>query len=289
MSAKDETTVEELTRETLPKETQKEIASLREALNRLQEVRHYIVPVREKGNTIRFAVVSDLHAGSLYERFDALAAFYDTLKQERVKTVLIAGDLLDGHGMYRGQEFEQYAHGYTKQVAALCDRHPFPKNLSVSFITGNHDYSFHKLIGMDVGEAIAEKTKWNYVGRDQGWVDLKTKEGQKLSVGLFHPDGGTAYAISYKSQKLVEKIPGGRKPDIVFIGHYHKSEWLPAYRNVEVFQAGCFQSQTAYMARKPTDAHVGGWIVDVVIGERKHLTGRVKAEFIPFYEPSEKR
>jgi hypothetical protein len=41
------------------------------------------------------------------------------------------------------------------------------------------------------------------------------------------------------------------------------------------------------MARKPTDAHVGGWIVEVVLGAREDLTSRIRAEFIGFYEPKE--
>jgi predicted MPP superfamily phosphohydrolase len=281
-----ELTIDEALEQQTPKKVQDELDSLRTALQRLQDERHYIAPVRMKGNTLRFAVAGDLHAGSLYERFDALLAFYDLLKSEKIRLMLIPGDLLDGHGMYRGQEFEQYAHGIKRQLAALKEKYP-SSDIEHLFITGNHDYSFDKQVDVGIGERIAREMGWKFVGRDQAMVPLKTEDGQTYKIGLYHPDGGTAYALSYKSQKIVESIPGGKKPNMLFIGHYHKAEWIPRYRNVEVFQSGAFQSQTPYMARKGTPAHVGGWIVEVVLSKKKEKSSRVRAEFISFYEPED--
>ena len=284
-----EWTIEELEAEAIPKKTQQELDELREAIARLKEVRHYVVPLRQKGNTIRFAVASDDHVGSLYERFDAQEAFYETLRREKIRTILKPGDILDGHDMYKGQTFEQYAHGMDKQLTALQQHHPDTKGMDIHFITGNHDFSFYKIAGTDPGKRIVEEMGkgWHYAGRDRAWVDLRTRDGYELSVALLHPAGGTTYALSYRPQKITEKIPGGMKPDILLIGHYHKAEYIPGYRNVDVFQAGCFQSQTPFMAAKPTEATVGGWIIEVTLADRRHLVRRVKAEFISFFEPSQ--
>jgi len=283
----DELTVEEAVAENVPKKVREELENLRTALQRLQEERHYILPVKTEKNVLRFAVAGDIHTGSLYERYDALHEFYRILEAEGIHIVLLAGDILDGHGMYRGQEFEIYAHGLRRQIKALKEKYPRKPGIRETFITGNHDYSFDKIADVGIGQRIADEMGWEFAGRDQAWIELKPPAGPSYNVGLYHPDGGTAYAISYKSQKFVESIPGGRKPDMVFIGHYHKTEWMPQYRNVEVFQAGCFQSQTPHMARKPTPAHVGGWIIEVVLGKRSNKTSRVKAEFVSFYEPKE--
>jgi predicted phosphodiesterase len=280
---KDVMTVEELEQEILSPNVKKKISDLEEALKRLQEERHYVVPAKTTDNVIKFGLISDTHAGSLYERFDALTAFCETLEAEGITTVLHAGDVLDGNKIYKGQEYEQYAHGVRGQLKTLKDKIP-KTNIDFYFITGNHDYSFDRQVDMGIGDAIANETGWSFIGRDQGLVELKTKT-RSLLVGLYHPDGGTSYALSYKAQKLVEKIPGGQKPNIVGIGHYHKALQMPMYRNVSTFKAGAFQSQTPFMARKPTDSHVGGWIIEVTLGD--HLTQRVKAEFISFYEPAE--
>jgi len=77
---------------------------------------------------------------------------------------------------------------------------------------------------------------------------------------LFHPGGGTAYALSYHPQKWAESLSGGEKPHIALIGHYHKTEYL-FYRNIHIYQGGTFQMQTPYMRRKKLSAHLGGWVV----------------------------
>lgn len=286
---KGELTLEDLEQqEKIPKETAKEMEALREAVTRMKEERHYVAPIKARGNTIRFALTTDIHSGSLHERFDALHAFYEILRREKIKTVLCAGDTLDGHGMYKGQEFELHAHGVRRQLANLKKNHPGTKGIKVIAVTGNHDESFDKKVDAGIAEAISREMGWDVAGRYQAWVELMTPDGQSYHVGLYHPDGGTSYAISYKSQKFIEQIPGGQKPDMVVLGHFHKAELMPRYRNVFAIQAGCFQSQTPFMARKPTDAHVGGWIIEVTLGAREDLTSRVRAEFISFYEPEEK-
>ena len=82
----------------------------------------------------------------------------------------------------------------------------------------------------------------------------------KCILRLYHPGGGTAYAISYHSQKYVESLSGGEKPHILGIGHYHKVEQL-FYRNIHVFQVGTFEAQTPFMRRKRLAAMLGGWIL----------------------------
>jgi predicted phosphodiesterase len=283
-----ETTLEEIEREQPdPRQAERRIAALQEALSRLQERRHYVLETPRRGNTVVFGIASDLHVGSLHERQDAFGEYCELLQREKIATLLIAGDILDGHGIYRGQEFELYAHGYHAQRAALRERAPRPKRLDISFITGNHDYSFKRVAGVEPGPDIADDTGWRYVGADTAWVELRSADNDPLHIGLYHPDGGSAYALSYKPQKLIEAMPGGQKPDIAVLGHYHKMEYLPQYRNVGVIQAGCFQSQTPYMARKPVAAHVGGWLVEVVMGPRAHLTSRLRATPVMFYEPEE--
>jgi DNA polymerase II small subunit len=281
----DEISVDDLVRENIPKETKREIENLREALRRTRAERSYRVPITTENNKIDIGVVSDIHAGSLYTRWDALRSLFKYFRTVGVKHILIAGDVLDGHGMYKGQEFEQHAHGIKKQLDELEDHFPDTEGLSVYFITGNHDYSFDRMVSVGIGELISRRMGWKYAGRDYGDIDITAVDGSKLHIALMHPSGGTAYAISYRSQKIVEQIPGGKKPDILIIGHFHKAEILPRYRNVYTIQAGCFQSQTPYMRAKPTDAHVGGWVLTATPGRKETLTSKVAASFISYYEP----
>jgi hypothetical protein len=95
---------------------------------------------------------------------------------------------------------------------------------------------------------------------------------------LFQKADGT---YAYKPQKIIESLEGGTKPDMLGIGHFHKAEMMPSYRNVAGVQAGTFERQTPFMARGGLAAHVGGWIIDVTVGEGHNV---IRGEFVAVYE-----
>ena len=275
-------------------EGREKIEKQAKAINELQEAlmlvvkrtRPYKVPIKSDENTIRFGLIGDIHIGSLYQRIDALQLFYEQLAGEGIDTVLCAGDIVDGWKVYRGQEFELHPYGrsWADQRAMFAEKAPRIDGMKTIFITGNHDASFKNLVGMVVGDELCQiRPDWEFVGQDVGDVDLTAESGDKLRVRLFHPGGGTAYAMSYRIQKIIESLAGGEKPDLLAVGHYHKAEFIPAYRNIAAIQVGTFQSQTPFMVRLASQAHVGGWIVEATLGG--NLTSRIKAEFISFMEP----
>lgn len=243
--------------------------------------RNVILDVPTEKNSIRFGLIGDTQYGSLYEAKDCLAAFYARLHREGIKTVLHTGDVLDGHRIYKGQEFELHALGWQKQRDWFAKVAPKVDGVQTYFITGNHDASLKKIAGIDVGPELEHvRPDWHFLGEDSGTLSLRAPNGHELVVMLLHPGGGTAYAVSYRAQKIVEQIEGGRKPHLIGIGHFHKAELMPSYRNVAVMQSGCFQWQTPFMVRGGLAAHVGGWIVRVTQGD---FNMAVSAEFVAFY------
>lgn len=272
-------------------ETEKQ--ALTEALlQTLKRVRPYEIPVRTEANTLKFGVIGDTQIGSLYQRLDALALFYRRCADEGVRDILHAGDVLAGWRVYKGQEFELHPEGvsWAGQRRIFAEKVPVIEGMRTIFITGNHDASFKKLIGMSPGEELGRaRDDWKFIGEDTGTVVLKAENGERFTVQLLHPGGGTAYAVSYHAQKIIESMAGGQKPDLICVGHYHKSMYLPAYRNVACLLAGCFEDQTPFMVQHSLAAHVGGWIVTVALGDRKKLTGRMQAEWIGFFHPQEQK
>lgn len=256
-------------------------------LQMLKRVRPYEIPVRTDKNTIKFGLIGDTHIGSLYQRLDALGHFYDRCYNEGVLDILHAGDVLAGWKVYRGQEFELHpsAIGFSRQRDMFASEVPQKDGMRTIFVTGNHDASFKKQNNVIPGEELARvRADWKFVGEDTAAVTLVAKDGQKFTVHLLHPGGGTAYAVSYHSQKIIESLSGGQKPDLIAIGHYHKSFYMPAYRNVACLEVGCFESQTPFMIQHSIAAHVGGWIITVALNDRKKLTNRIQAEWIGFFE-----
>jgi predicted phosphodiesterase len=264
------------------------ISSLQQTLMLMyKRQKPYEVPVKSDGNRILFGLIGDTQIGSLYQQKDAVTAFYTRCAEEGVKEVLHTGDVLDGWKVYKGQEFELRPDGksWPEQKALFVNEMPKITGMKTIFITGNHDASFKNLVGLVVGDELSQaRPDWKFVGQDVGDVTLQTENGQAFRVRLLHPGGGTAYAVSYHAQKIVEAMSGGQKPDLLAIGHYHKAVYMPQYRNVACLETGCFQSQTPFMVRQSLAAHVGGWIITAYLNDRKKLTNRIQAEWIGFFE-----
>jgi DNA polymerase II small subunit/DNA polymerase delta subunit B len=228
---------------------------------------------------ISFGLISDTHLGSLYFDSKSLSAYYDYVKAQGIEEVYVVGDVIDGHKIYRGQEFELRDLGLDAQVERI--RKDWPRvGIRTKFITGNHDASFKSEAGVVAGKVIeSARSDMEFLGEEQARVQWHTPNG-KFEMMMLHPGGGSSYALSYRPQKIIESLEGGTKPDLLAIGHYHKAEFIPSYRNVCLIQGGAFQRQTPFMARQGLAAHVGGWIVDVVKGKGHNS---IKAEFVAFY------
>lgn len=228
---------------------------------------------------IRFGLMGDTQFGSKYAQITYLYQFYDICQQEGITDVYHTGDITDGLKMRPGHEYELYEHSADGQVDDVVANYPKRDGITTHFITGNHDASLYKHVGMDVGRAIArERSDMHYLGRDSAVVNLTPN----CTLELRHPWDGSAYSISYKPQKITEALEGGCKPNILAIGHYHKAEWL-FYRNVHIFQTGCFQAQTNFLRGKGISVHLGGFIVTVRVDDEGTVQ-RVAHEFIPFYK-----
>ena len=121
-----------------------------------------------------------------------------------------------------------------------------------------------------------------YLGRELADVVIGNKK-ENIKMRLLHPRFGSAYALSYQPQKYIESLSGGQKPQILLMGHTHKAEFMPCYRNILSIQAGCCQSQTPFMAGKNLASHTGYWVLEFSI-QKSQLVSRFKAEFFAVYE-----
>lgn len=227
---------------------------------------------------IRFAIMGDTQFGSKYSQITYLHQFYDLCKKEGIKDVYHTGDITEGLKMRPGHEYELYVISADEMREDVVKNYPQRDGITTHFITGNHDASIYKHIGYDIGQAIANlRPDMDYLGRDCAVVNLTPN----CTLELRHPWDGTAYAISYKTQKMVEAMESDSKPNILAVGHYHKCEYL-FYRNVHVLQTGCFQSQTPFTRGKGISVHMGGWIVTVHVDKNGYIQ-RIMPEFIPYY------
>lgn len=214
------------------------------------------------GNGIIFGILGDSHFGHICDSREYHDDAFEILSKLGVKKVFHAGDVLDGYGMHYGQEFEQYAKGFDEQLGAMIEKYPKFPGIETEFICGNHDLSFTKKNNINVGKIIEMvRPDMHHIGDGVGQFDFVLKNGRKIKVRLEHPSGGSAYALSYKPQKIAESIPHSEKSDIIGLGHYHKMEILPHYRNQQIIQAGCMQDQTPFMKSKALAANTGFYVI----------------------------
>lgn len=231
------------------------------------------------GTTVlKFAIIGDTQLGSKYAQISHLKNFYELCASEGIKDVYHTGDVTDGLKMRSGHEYELYKTSADDMVQDVIENYPKIEGITTHFITGNHDASIYKQVGYDIGNTITEKRPdMKYLGRDCALIFLTPN----CKLELRHPWDGTAYALSYKPQKMIEAMESDSKPNILAIGHYHKAEYL-FYRNVHCLQTGCFQGQTPYTRGKGISVHMGGWIVTIHVDKNGTIT-RFGSEFIPYY------
>lgn len=231
------------------------------------------------GTTIlKFAIIGDTQLGSKYAQISHLKSFYELCASEGIKDVYHTGDVTDGLKMRSGHEYELYKTSADDMVQDVIKNYPRIEGITTHFITGNHDASIYKQVGYDIGNTITEKRPdMKYLGRDCALIFLTPN----CKLELRHPWDGTAYALSYKPQKMIEAMESDSKPNILAIGHYHKAEYL-FYRNVHCLQTGCFQGQTPYTRGKGISVHMGGWIVTIHVDKNGTIT-RFGSEFVPYY------
>jgi UDP-2,3-diacylglucosamine pyrophosphatase LpxH len=242
-----------------------------------QEPEHFDV-LWDGTQTLRFAVMGDTQFGSNYAQITHLHNFYDICAAEGIVDVYHTGDITEGLKMRPGHEYEVYTVSADEMRDDVILNYPKRDGITTHFITGNHDASIYKHIGYDIGQAIArERPDMKYLGRDCAIVHLTPN----CTMELRHPWDGTAYALSYKLQKMIEAMESDSKPNILAVGHYHKCEYI-FYRNIHALQTGCFQGQTPFTRGKGISVHMGGWIIEIKV-DKDGTIKRFTPSIIPYY------
>lgn len=107
------------------------------------------------------------------------------------------------------------------------------------------------------------------------------KNDKYAILRIMHAGGGTAYAKSLRSQKIVESLEGGEKPQVIMTGHYHKAIYDHTY-NCHVFQLGTTENQSDFMRKKGIKAEVGNWLLDINQDQETGAINGIDMRFIPY-------
>lgn len=238
------------------------------------------------GDHLKFLVFGDTHIGHKQYDHKLMNTAAEVAKKENVDLILCTGDIADGWYQNRPAAiFEQDEIGFDNQLERAVKE--FTKlgktGKPIYYITGNHEYNtFVRGAGVEFGNIF--KLRLDKLGIENyymGNAEANLKLDTGSTIKLLHPDGGTAYAISYKSQKIIESLQGAREklPDVALIGHFHKAEYIP-YQGVHTFQTGTLCGQTKFMRGKGIPAMKGFWIIDLY-SKKNGTVDKIIPQFYP--------
>jgi hypothetical protein len=235
-----------------------------------------------------FGWTSDNHLCNRHSRLDVLEAAYDRFEAEGVKVVFNGGNWIDGEKYFNKTELI-VAPGMDPQINYMIDKWPVRKNIVTKFIAGDdHEGWYSQRENIEIGKYLELQAQDQgrddliYLGYAEADVELRTDNGSAV-MRVVHPGGGSSYALSYTSQKLVEAYQGGEKPQVLLVGHYHKFDWCYP-REVQVVQLGCTCDQTLFMRKNKLQAAVGYGIIKLQQDKDDGHITRFCVEWFPFYD-----
>jgi len=256
------------------------------------------VPVRRpqtSSHTAYAALLSDLHVGSrmfLQEDFKRFVQWLNGKLGEgdiakKVKYVIIAGDVVDGVGVYPGQEYQLSERDLRSQYTLAGEfLSQIPKNIRILISPGNHDPVRQALpqpaISRDVARTLYEIENVTLLGNPcyvkLDGVTFLIYHGRSLDdiiatvPELSYSKPAGAMQVLLKSRHLAP-IYGKRTalspemkdmlvidpvPDVFHAGHVHSVDLLE-YRGTVVVNSGTWQGQTPFqvnMGLEPTPSIV---------------------------------
>lgn len=240
-----------------------------------------------KDGWYKFGVLGDTHLCNKHSRLDVLNHAYDRYEQEGITKVFHTGNWVEGEKPFNKMELI-VAPGFNHQVDYMIQEYPHKPTIKTYFVSGDdHEGWYQQSLGIEVGKYLVSEAKDQ--GRDDliylgyGECDVELRRGDGSSVmRVLHPGGGSAYALSYTVQKIVESYQGGEKPRVLLAGHYHKSEFCYP-REVYTVQTGCTCDQTMFLRKNKIQVHVGYWVIEI----HQNVDGVVdsfRQEWVPFFD-----
>ncbi|MHA2142316.1 MAG: DNA-directed DNA polymerase II small subunit [Candidatus Thorarchaeota archaeon] len=249
--------------------------------------------VRESGRAQRevyAAFISDLHCGSnefLEDEFDRFIRWLsgrdvDNSEKhmiERTEYLFIAGDLVDGIGVYPEQRGDLAIPSIYDQYALLASKlRDLPDRIKILCIPGNHDACRQALPRPPIPEEFASSL---YDLGDQiimlgdpcqvmvEGVNLMLTHGDSLDDLVTNIPSASYKKPAIPMKSLLEKrhlapLFGGKTelaplhrdwmvidtpPDVVHFGHAHHNA-VSIHRRVRIINSGTFQAQTDFMRKQ---------------------------------------
>ncbi|HIE23984.1 MAG TPA: DNA-directed DNA polymerase II small subunit [Candidatus Korarchaeota archaeon] len=237
-------------------------------------------PNRAEKN-VKVVLVSDLHVGSMYfneEAFNSFIKWLSSPKARLVNYLVIAGDLVDGIGVYPNQEeelmetdiFEQF-----KIAAELLSK--VPERITIIYVPGNHEpvrqAEPQPKVPDNYASPLLEIDREILLLPNPCYIKLSgvrflIYHGRSLNAIFKHVPGLQPISPDTVPQAMKELLKArslvpvygespiapqpfdwlviDKVPDVFHTGHIHVYG-LDEYKRIKIVNTGTFQNQTPYL------------------------------------------
>ena len=199
-------------------------------------------------------ITSDFHFGSKNCYRKAFDLMLEDVHKYNIKSMTIAGDLLQGVGVFRGESQELEIPEIGAQIDGLADILKNFKDISFHIVLGNHEEPVKSIAGLDPLKVLSSMLDDCYYYGHVGM--LKIKDLYKYM--MFH-----GQAISRTTSYPIEKIWDGllEKPNILHTAHTHQKCIIQFEWNKWGILSGTLQRTNSYLLQKGLNAKEGWYIL----------------------------
>lgn len=241
---------------------------------------------------IFLGITGDWHDASKGAQISARNRAIKEMYDDGVRDIIVAGDINAGRKVYKGQELDTVSEQSDDQIAITETYCPHYAGLRYHMVGGNHDYSTIKSGGHNALLALCKKREdFFYYGYDLATIHL-TKDIDAL---VWHPSGSQAYAMSYRSQKMVEQVAFEQLMEVIkknatpkvrylFVGHWH-GILMGFYKGpIFVCHPGCFEGQTNLSRRIGVFPELAATVIKGKITKDRHIIRDMTVRTLRFTE-----
>ena len=251
---------------------------------------------RRSAEPLCAALLADVHIGSKYFRADLFNKFIDWMNLElgpvqsrdaaaRVKYVIIAGDVVDGVGIYPEQLDELTISNIHEQYRATAELlKQLPDYVEIVITPGNHDATRHSMPQPPVPKEYAKelyddprvKMLSSPCRLNLNGVEILVEHGKGMDDILSSTPGYEfhhpikAMELLFRCRHLAprygqstpiapertDRLVIGSIPDAFLMGHIHINE-TKRYKGVTLVSAGSWQDQTPFQKRMQIEPTTG--------------------------------
>jgi DNA polymerase II small subunit len=251
---------------------------------------------RRSAEPLYAALLADVHIGSKYFRADLFDKFIDWMNLEigtaqsrdaaaRIKYIIIAGDIVDGVGIYPEQLEELTVPNIREQyriAAELLKR--LPDYVEIVITPGNHDATRHSMpqppVPKEYAKELHDDPRVKMLGSpcrlNLNGVEILIEHGKGMD-DILSSTPGYEFQHPIKAMELLfrcrhlaprygqstpiapertDRLVIGNIPDVFLMGHVHINE-TKRYKGVTLVSAGSWQDQTPFQKRMQIEPTTG--------------------------------